>query len=361
MIPKHVYETGNIALNPANNAPIGTGPWKFRRWVRGSHAEFAANTNYWIPEQPYLERLIIRWWREPSARAAALEAGELDIAVGNPVSLGDLGRLAKNPDVSLTFDGYVGLAPTGIHYNVRNPILRDRAVRQAILHAIDRDFIASTIYFDVAKPAVSTILSNSPFFNPDVPRYDFDPAMAADLLDRAGYKKGADGKRFEVKLVATGWSEENPKAGAYIKQVLDDLGIVTKLVVPDRPNSLKALYTDYDFDIAYSQGGGASTEPVPLLTYLYTSDGIAKGIAFRNATGFSTPELDALVDRMTFEVDPIKRKALIHQFAQITGTEVPVFPLIELRSYTVARKAIRFPTDGADYTQDRWNDIWIAA
>lgn len=360
IIPKHIYDTGNIALNPANNAPIGTGPWKFKRWVRGSHAEFDPNEKYWIPGQPYLDGLIVRWWREPSGRAAALETGELDIAVGNPISLGDLTRLRDTGKVNLTFDGYVGLSPTGVHFNVRRPILKDRAVRQALLHAIDRKFIADTIYFGVAQPAVSTISTNNAnYFNPDVPHYAFDPAKAATLLDAAGYPV-KNGKRFEVKLVATGWSEENPKAGAYLKQVFEDLKIDVKLVVPDRPNSLKALYTDYDFDIAYSQGGGSSTEPVPTLTYLFTTDGIAKGIPFRNATGFGTPELDALVDKITFEVDPKQRAALLHQFAQITGTEVPVVPLIELKSYTVARKAVRFPTDSSNYAADRWNDVWLA-
>jgi peptide/nickel transport system substrate-binding protein len=359
IIPRHVYEQGNIAINPANNAPIGTGPYKFVRWVRGSHAEFVANRNYWVPGQPYIDRLIVRWWREPSARAAALEAGELDIAVGNPISLGDLKRLQQNPNITVAWTGYVGVAPIGIHFNVRNPVVRDRAVRQAILHAIDRSFIADTIYFGYAKPAISPISRNSIFSTADVPRYDFDPAKAARLLDEAGYPVKADGKRFKVKLVATGWSEENPKGGVYLKQVFDDLGIDTRLVVPDRPNSLKALYTDYDFDIAYSDGGSTSMEPVPGLTYLFTTDGIAKGVPFRNASGYSNPQVDALVDQLTFEIDPEKRKALIQDFARLAATEVPVFPLIELSSYTAARKEVQNHSKGANYDGDAWPDIWL--
>jgi peptide/nickel transport system substrate-binding protein len=356
ILPKHIYAGKDILLNPANNAPIGTGPWKFKQWVRGSYEIFDKNPDYWQAGQPKLDKLIIRWWREPASRAAAFETGELDIGVSNPVPLGDLKRLEKNPRLSVTFEDE-GIA-LSVYFNTRNPIFSDRRVRQALLHAIDRRFVSDTVYQGFAKPALSPLLSsNKLYFTQDVPRYDYDPALAARLLDEAGYKVKADGTRFKVNLLASGWSEENGKVGAYLKQVLEDLKIATTLRVPDRANSLKALYTDYDFDIAYSQGGGTSDEPVPELAQLFTSAGIAKGLVFRNASRFSSPEMDELVKRITVEVDPAKRRALVQQFARLANTEVPLFPIVEWPSHTIMQRKIHPNTPARSIGTDSWGTL----
>ncbi|MGA7809517.1 ABC transporter substrate-binding protein, partial [Bradyrhizobium sp.] len=79
LIPKHIYAGSNIITNPINNTPVGTGPFKVKEWVRGSHVEYVKNESYWNPGMPYLDRLVIRWWRDPASRSAAFEAGQLDI------------------------------------------------------------------------------------------------------------------------------------------------------------------------------------------------------------------------------------------------------------------------------------------
>jgi ABC-type transport system substrate-binding protein len=93
IVPKHVYAGSDPVTNPANNAPIATGPWKFKEWVRGSHFEYVKNENYWKKDEPYLDRLIIRYVRDPAGRAAAMEAGDIHIGVFNPVAPPDIKRL----------------------------------------------------------------------------------------------------------------------------------------------------------------------------------------------------------------------------------------------------------------------------
>lgn len=356
ILPKHLYAGKDILLNPVNNAPVGTGPWKFKQWVRGSHEIFEKNTEYWRKGEPKLDKLVIRWWREPASRAAAFETGELDVGVSNPVPLGDLKRLQQNPKLAVSFEDE-GLA-LSVYFNVRRPIFSDRRVRQALLHAIDRKFIADTVYQGFARPAIGPLLStNAKYFTTDVPRYDYDPVVAGHLLDQAGYPVKADGTRFKVALLASGWSAENGKTGAYIKQVLEDLKIPTTLRVPDRANSLKALYTDYDFDIAYSQGGGTTDEPVPELAQLYTTAGIRKGLVFRNASRFSTPEMDDLVKRITIEVDPAKRRTLVQQFGRLAGTEVPLFPMVEWPAHIILQRTIHPNTPAKNIGTDSWGAL----
>lgn len=356
ILPRHIYDGTDILVNAANNAPVGTGPWQFGKWVRGSYAEFEKNPSYWQAGQPKLDKLIIRWWREPASRAAAFETGELDVGVSNPVPLSDLKRLQADPRFTVQFEDEG--TPVSLYYNVKRPILSDRRVRQALLHAVDRDFIARTIYHGYAKPGISPILTSNPaFFTADVPKYDYDPAKAARLLDAAGYPVKADGKRFHVDLVASGWSEENGKVGAYLRQVLQDLKIDTNLRVPDRPNSLKALYTDYDFDIAYSQGGGTANDPVPELAQLYSSAGIRKGLIFRNASRYATPEMDALVRRITLEVDPAKRRGLVQQFARLALTDVPLFPIVEWPTHIIRQKSVQTTSKAFNWAIDSWGDV----
>ena len=360
VIPKHLYAGRDIHTNPINNTPVGTGPFKFKAWVRGSHVEYLRNEQYWNPAQPYLDKLIIRWWRDPASRAAALESGAVDLATFNPVPVPDLARLTSRGDFVVDKHGYENSAWVAtIEFNQRRDNVNKREVRQALLQAIDRRFIANTIYYKQAIAAVGPIpSSNALFFTADVAQYAFDPAKAGKALDAAGYPV-KDGWRFTVNLVAAGWFEENVKLGQYVKQALEDVKVKVNLQVLDRPTSLKRIYGDYDYDIALSNNAG-SVELVPSLTQFYTTDGIVKGAAFRNATGFSRPEVDRIVERLSVETNPTKRKQIAHEFARIIATEAPMLPLVEIEPYTVARKAVRGHSKSANFMGEGWGEVWLA-
>jgi peptide/nickel transport system substrate-binding protein len=359
VIPKHLYEGTNIITNPANNALVGTGPFKVKQWVRGSHVELARNEAYWDKGLPHIDQLVIRWWRDPASRSAALEAGQLDIGVFNAVPAPDFKRLGATGRFAVTTDGYLNSAWTSsIEFNSRRPVVSRGDVRQALMQAIDRDFIADTIFFGRAKPSVGPIPASNPVFVTDkVPQYRFDPKKAAKLLDAAGYPvKG--GRRFRLNLVSAGWFEENVKLGQYVKQALEDVDIEVDLAIPDRPTSLKRIYTDYDYDIAISNNSGA-IEFVPGWTNYFTTDGIVKGAAFRNANGYSNPKLDAIVADLTREVDDKKRVSLAHEFLRIVTTDLPLTALVDIESVTIARSDVRNHSNLADYLGESWSDIWL--
>ncbi len=361
LVPKHLYDGRDIITNPLNNTPVGTGPWKYGKWVRGSHVEYLRNDSYWNAGQPNLDRLIIRWWGDPATRGAALETGELGLAYSNPVPARDIDRLLKTGKVVVDTRGYQNSAWTvTAEFNQRRAIVNRREVRQAILHAIDRQFIVDTIYYGRGKPAIAPVFSSNPlFYTEDVPRYPFDPKKAAALLDTAGLPV-KDGKRFTVNLVAAAWFEENAKLGQYLKQALQDVGIEVKLDSVDRATALKRIYGDYDYDIAVSNFT-SPLELVPTVTQFYTTDGIVKGAAFRNATGYSNPEMDALVAKLTQETAPDARRALAHQFARLASTDVPHVPLVEIQSFTLAGKNVRNFTTGANVQGESLADVWLQA
>jgi peptide/nickel transport system substrate-binding protein len=363
IIPKHIYAKGPaLQRHPANNAPIGTGPWKFKEWARGRYAEMERFSDYWDKGRPYPDRLVVRWWREPSARAAALEAGALDIGVQNPIPFADIKRLQEDRNFVVTTDGYDG-APwqAALIFNVRNEAVKNPAVRRAMLHAIDRQFIGDTIYYGFAKPAVGVLSSaNSIYFNPDVPKFEFNPAKAAKLLDEAGARAGSDGTRFTVKLVAAGWVDENGKIGRYLLQALGDVGIRVNLEIPDRIVSLRKIYTDYDFDLAISNQS-QPPDPAPITTQVFTKAGIAKGMFFRNASGFSSPEVEGLVTKLLVETDPAARKALVHQFAVAATLSASYVPIVEVQKTTAARARVKSHSVDADEGGASWSNLWLAS
>jgi len=191
-----------------------------------------------------------------------------------------------------------------------------------------------------------------------VPRYAFDVKKAAALLDAAGLPV-KNGSRFTVNLLAAAWFEQNAKLGQYLKQALEDINITVRLDSVDRATALKRIYSDYDYDIAISNYT-APLEPVPTVTQFFSTDGMVKGGAFRNATGYSNPEMDQLVRNITVEVDEGKRRDLVHQFARLASTDVPFVPLVEMQSYTLARNNVRNFTTDANVQGTSLNDVWLA-
>ena len=197
--------------------------------------------------------------------------------------------------------------------------------------AVDRNLIAKTVYYGYARPGTSPIYSpnNGVLHGRYLQHRLRSRRRRRRCSTRRAIPKKADGKRFTLNLLSAGWFAENGKIGAIVKQGLEDVGVGINLTVPDRPTSIKRIYTDYDFDLAISNKANPS-EPVPSTTQYYTSDGIRKGVPFRNASGFHTDEVDALVEKIKVETDPAKRKALVVEFQKITTVEAALLPLLEL-------------------------------
>ncbi len=99
VVPKHLYETGDIAENPANNAPVGTGPFKFAEHKAGEYYRLEKNTAYWGEDLPHLDEIVYRVLPDRAAAAGALEAEEIHLAAFSAVPLADLDRIAKVPGI----------------------------------------------------------------------------------------------------------------------------------------------------------------------------------------------------------------------------------------------------------------------
>lgn len=349
MVPKHLFEGTDIAANPFINKPVGTGPFVFKEWQKGSHIVLERNPDYWRPGKPALARIVFRVINDASARAAGLESGELQIGGLSPVPLTDMARIAQNPSLSIETRGYAYMSPFMLmEVNLRRPPLNDVRVRRAIAHAIDRKRLTQIVWMGFGQPAVSPIPSSvTTFHSTDIPKYDYDPEKAKALLDEAGLKAGPGGKRFKITHDFVPLGSDYQRTGEFIKQQLAQVGIEVELRSQDFPGFLRRVYTDYDFD-TNSLYYGAFADPTQGVQRLYWSKSIQKGVVFTNPTDYRNPEMDRIIEDAQNEGNPAKRKALYLDMQRLAMTDLPVIPLMETRFITLASSKLKNHTISSD-------------
>jgi peptide/nickel transport system substrate-binding protein len=355
MIPKHLYEGSDIRTNKTNASPVGTGPFRFVEWRRGSHVELRRNPAYWDAGRPRLDAIFIRYLQDPAARASAFETGAAQLGVGSPFSPADIGRLAADARFASTDAG--GLQEFMVmEMNTRTPVLADRRVRQAIAHAVNRRFVVDTLmngFGVLANGTVSPVYRN--FYNDRAPSYAFDPARAKALLDQAGHPVRPDGKRFNLRLVIGPWYPENVRMGPYLKQVLEEVGIGVTLQTPDRAGAIRQIYTNYEFDLSISNNV-AYADPLMRSIMLYTTSNIT-GTPFRNASGYSNPALDRLVADAAVELDGARRRQILDEVQRIAAEDLPVYVIAYKRNMTLAHRNVQDHSIRPEWMYDTWKDL----
>lgn len=341
ILPRHIYEGTDIAINPANIAPIGTGPFVFREWVRGSHIRLERNPAYWQPGKPYLDGVIFRVIPDAAARAIALESGEVDV-VYSALPLSSLDRFADANRFQIIrtdglFLGSIFLA----QINTRRPYFADRRARQALLHALDREALLRVVWRGYGKLAAGPVPSSVVrYFTGDTPQYPYDPRRAEQLLDEAGLGRGAGGRRFAIKLDYRPGSAEEARAAEFIKQYLGRVGIDVDLRLADSATWVRRVYTELDYDLVIPSLHMLA-DPTLGVQRLYWTKNIIVGAPYSNSSGYSNPELDRIMEAAQVEADEARRRALIHDWQRIAQQDLPILDLIEQTWLTVASARYR--------------------
>jgi len=359
IVPKHLYEGTKIDENPHNVAPVGTGPFVFKEWVRGSHAILTKNPNYWDAPKPHLDQIIFRFIIDPAAAVAAIETGEVQLSVAN-IPLTDVDRLKQNPNL------VVNTKPTAYspsisraEFNLDNKYLSNIKVRHAIAHAVDRDFIVNTIYLGYATKLEGPVSSElTKFYTPDLPKYDFDPAKAEALLDEAGFPRGADGVRFKLFIDPTAPAGPPKQTAEYISQALAKVGISVELRSQDFATFVKRVYTDRDFDIAI-EGMSNLYDPTVGIQRLYWSKNFKPGVPFSNGAHYSNPETDRLLEAAAVEVDPKKRYDLFVQFQRQVVEDLPALDIVTPAAFTISDKRVQNIVVGVEGLFNNGVDLYI--
>jgi peptide/nickel transport system substrate-binding protein len=348
IVPKHLYGDADPLVHPNNTAPIGTGPYVFKEWVRGSHVIWERNANYWNKSLPYVDRLVARFIPDPAARTIAYEVGDVDLGYRTPVPYRDVERLAKNPKISVEEKGYAYDPPNIIilEANLENEHLRNLKVRQAIAHCINRETICKVVFFGNAVPSAAPVVPYHKEFHSDKPSpYAFDVAAAAKLLDEAGYARQGSAMRFSLTLDYT--TEDQRVLAEFLRAAMSRAGIGVELRGQDMGTLVKRVYSDRAFALHLASISNLF-DPQVGVQRLYWSKNLIKGVPFSNGTAYSNPEVDTLLEESAVSIDKAVRIEKWKKIQDIVMRDVPNFPIAMPSWLTISQSRVKDHSTNAE-------------
>jgi peptide/nickel transport system substrate-binding protein len=318
--------------------PIGTGPFRFVSMRQDEEIVLERNADY-FGGAPKIKRVRFRIVPDALVRALELRKGTADIAGVNSLTPDMVMTLAKEPGI--VAEDEPGTVLTYIAFNFDDAILAHREVRQALACATDRASLIRYLWRGMARPASSLLPPNHWAFEPDVQQYNYDPAKAEQLLDAAGFPRGADGMRFHVTL-KTSTEESTRLLGEALADQWRRIGVELEL----RSLEAATFYSDItrgSFQLYTLRWVGANNDP-DMFSYVFSSkreppEGANRG-HYRN------PALDALIDEQRAEMDQSKRKALLSQIQKIVAEDEPYVNLFYIDNVCVHRARVTGVTLG---------------
>jgi peptide/nickel transport system substrate-binding protein len=340
MYPPRAYagkDTASISKNP-----IGTGPYKFVRWSKDEEIVLEANTAYWRGA-PRIKTVVFRPIPDDAVRVAALQNGEIDIAVNIPPHLA--GIIDKHPKLFLSTAPSVRTIqlmyythqmdaqhkPVGPY---QGPVA-DKRVREAMNHAVDVDEIIKTV-LDGKGVRVATMLTDKHFgFDPQLKPIKQDLGKTKKLLTEAGFPNGVDmvlngpqGRYVRDKEVAEAIAGQLTKAG-----------IRTTLRTHEWGNYLNNMVYVHKAGPVWLIGWGTPTyDAETVYVPLFRTGGV-----FVN---YHNPDFDGLVDQAQTIMDEKKRLEQYHRINKLWVEDAAAMPLYQQLDLYGASKRLQWKARG---------------
>ena len=339
---------------------VGTGPFKVVEHQLGQSMTLERFEDYYDPERPMLDRVVITPIISPEALAAAMEAGDIDVIGGNPIAPELIDRFEANPDVNV--DIVPGPGFQGVFLNPwREPMkvtdfskpleeLKTEPgfmVRMAIAKAIDRDLYIERAHFGRATPGYGTINPAMGFYYDDAigetseQRTDVEAAQA--MLAEAGFP---DGEGFPtLRILCTASTRRDCQVIAGILK--RNLNITLELDVKDFP----VLIDDFqkmDFDLCRLGSGGDYDPDDGIADWITTGskfNGRTRNVEEMPFGWFSDPEVDRLVEEQSVTAEPEARRELVQQANKISSDKVAQAFLYHPPDVLVTRSNVNFPAE----------------
>ncbi|QEN89692.1 peptide ABC transporter substrate-binding protein [Labrys sp. KNU-23] len=359
IVPKHILgEAADKNTAPFNNAPVGTGPFKWSKRVAGDYIELAANEDY-FGEGPYLERIVYKYIPDMTVMYTQFKTGDVDV-------LGLQWITADHYEEAKTLEGkVVDVVPNAtiesVGFNMERPQFKDPAVRKALYHALDKKTIIEALYYGLPAPTESYMPQQSFYYNPDLPKQDYDPEKAKKVLDEAGWVPGADGIRAKdgVRLSfsnsTTAGNHLREQVQQFMQQSFKDIGV--EMTISNLPPAV--MWGDYwmlsKFD-SVVVGINFITGPDPDTSdyFMSTSSG-AKGGNGQNTWQYANPEVDRLLKEAGNLFVPEERRKLYFKIQEIMRTDLPFLPIYQYATVRGRKKGVEGFLPNINNRIDSWN------
>ncbi|MBS4178505.1 peptide-binding protein [Lederbergia citrea] len=360
ILPKHILgevpikDLGEHKFNTKN--PIGSGPFKFVEWKDGEYVKVEAFDDYY-GGRPHLDSITMKIVPDNDAMMTQLQNRDIDFWAGIPGS--EIESVKDFSDAAgIKIEEGLALSYTFFGYNLRNDLFKDKEVRQALTHAIDRESIVANIMDGNGEVADVPESPLSWAYNPDVPKFEYDVEKAKKMLADAGWKPGADGilekdgKKFSFEVKTNQGNKIREDITVLIQEQLKEVGIEVKPQIVE----FSSLIADIDpgvwnFD-AIVLGWSLGIDPDP--SGIFHTNEIEEGLNF---IGYSNPELDKLMDEQLKERDKDKRKEMIGKIQQGLAEDQPytfLYYPTEFRAMPAELKGYEFHAKDPNYHASKW-------
>lgn len=308
IIPKHLLAGKDINTADFNRQPVGTGPFIFKEWRAGDHVTVERNPDYYLGK-PLLSKIVYKEIPDANSRLVALEADEIDETDIPPK---DYTRMKSVKGVNIY--EYDVLLYTYLGFNLANPKFADRRVRQALAYATDKKQLVNLIYRGLASPAFAPSAPVSWAYSDAVPKFDYDPEKARQLLKEAGKED------LEFTILINQGNKEREKAAVILQQQYKKIGVKVNIRVLEWSALLKivnAPKAPKEFE-AVIMGWSLGLDPDAYS--IWHSSQYPRGFNFIN---YNNPKVDKLLERGRETIGRSERKKIYAKLWQAIAADQP--------------------------------------
>ena len=343
IVPKHLLygEKMTDPNLPLKRHPIGTGPYKFVRWLPGDRIELEVNPDY-FRGKPYISKYVYRIIPDQATIFLELKAGGLDEAGLTPVQYV---RQSNFPKFKRNFNKYkyLGFGYTYLGYNLLNPFFRDKRVRQAISYAINKKEIIQAVLMGQGMVATGPYRPGMWYYDSNVRKYPYDPKLALKLLHEAGWRDtdgdgilDKNGKPFEFTIMTNQGNNQRKLTAEIIQRRLRQIGVKVKIRIIEWSAFINEFIDKKKFD-AVLLGWGLDPDPDQYDIWCSKKTGPNEF----NFVSYKNPEVDKILDEARHTFDVKKRKELYYKFQEILAEDQPYTFLYIPYSLVAVHKRVR--------------------
>ncbi len=358
-LPRHIWEKldwSDPSKNPEIMKPsVVSGPYLLQEWLKDDRATFIANDRYY-GGRPLIDTYTVRIVPSTEIAFQMLKSGEVDAAGFTPDNYAE----AKSLPNATVYEWWPAAAQWSyLGYNLRRPWAQDPAVRGALSHAVDRNAIAEFVFNGLARPTYSVFPPSSWVYNENVPKYEHNPTIAQEMLDRAGWTRGAggvrqkDGQQLKLRILyGPNTSKTLERIATIMQQAWGDVGASVEVQGMEWGTYLSTVKSEpFDWDV--NIGAWRSTLEPHWMNQIWREDSIPD----LNHVGYVNKRVEQLFDQGAREFDREKRKQIYQEIQQIISTDAPYAFLTTNLAYTGMSSRIGGiePTPlGIGHNRERW-------
>jgi peptide/nickel transport system substrate-binding protein len=356
ILPRHLIEGVDITKSPLSRHPIGTGPYVFKEWRAGEKIVLGYNPNY-FEGRVYLNGFVYLVKPDTATMFMELKAGNIDRMGLNAIQYR---RQTEYPKFKRMYKKYRYMPFSYIYlgYNLNDSRFADRRVRQALTYAINKKEIIDGVLMGLGEEAYGPYKPGTWYYNPNVPKFSYDPAKAKALLAEAGWTPNAegiltkDGKPFAFTILTNQGNDTRQRTAEIIQSRLKQVGILVKIRQVEWAAFLKEFIQKGRFEaILLGWNTGLDPDQYDIWSSTRTHPGEL------NVIGYKNPEVDALLEEGRHTFDREKRRRAYFRFQEIIAEDQPytfLFVPDALPAISRRFRGIKPAAAGIDYNFTKW-------